>query len=466
MIKGVTYPKWMFIFLPALAMMLGWGLRGHIGGGPFGAMIPGAMVALSIGLLLELPAAATSVILVFAVFGIGIGGEMTYGQTLGFLRSPDTVWWGTAGTTLKGAMWGLLGGAVLALGFVYKEIPKKRIIVALLLVILGMFLGFKLINDPMILYFSDPEKPRAESWAGLLFAAIFLLIYLKLKISTSSFKIISRFALLGMIGGALGFGLGGLWLYLGSRLPGVVFTSWWKAMEFSFGLLFGAFLGYAAWLSRGEVVLKGLKENGATDEKKLSAWKELSVGLGTGLLIFWLLPNTIEWLGNTTIVNNMTGGTISAEIARLADNYTVAGLIFVLVLMRFPKSAWQIGITLTFCHAAIDLFRDFYPDINSWSPFNLRFFYIFIFTAVVALLTHFFSHRKKVIVNLFFLLIWSCIMISFLRMFVDSAKLNIEDLTFCQLVCGKYIVDIFFVVSAIVLTWILNTKIKFETELK
>ena len=87
------YPPWLFVAFPALAMMLGWGLRGHIGGGPFGAMIPGAFVALSLGLLLELPAAATSVLLVFAVFGIGMGGEMTYGQTLGFLRNPETVWW-------------------------------------------------------------------------------------------------------------------------------------------------------------------------------------------------------------------------------------------------------------------------------------------------------------------------------------------------------------------------------------
>lgn len=391
---------------------------------------------------------------------------MTYGQTLGFLRSPDTVWWGTAGTTLKGAMWGLLGGAVLAIGFVYREIPKKRIIVALLLIILGMFIGFKLINDPMILYFSDPEKPRAESWAGLLFGAVFLLIYLKIKISAAAFKVIFRFALFGMIGGALGFGLGGLWLYLGSRLPGVIFSSWWKAMEFSFGLLLGASLGYAAWLSRGETVLINQKAKEISDTKSFPAWKELAVVLGTGLLIFWLIPGAIEWLGNITIVNNMTGGTVNAEIARMADNYTVAGLIFVLVLMRFPKAAWQIGITLTFCYAAIDLIRDFFPDVDTWSPFNLRFFYIFLMTTVVALLTRYFSMRKKVIINLFILLIWSCIMVSFLRMFVDPSKLNIEGLSFCQIVCGRYVVDIFFAVSAVALTWILSSKIKFTTELK
>ena len=47
MLQKEKYSKSIYIFFPALAMMLGWGLRGHIGGGPFGAMIPGAMVALS-----------------------------------------------------------------------------------------------------------------------------------------------------------------------------------------------------------------------------------------------------------------------------------------------------------------------------------------------------------------------------------------------------------------------------------
>ena len=130
-----TYSKWMFIVFPAVAMLLGWGLRGHIGGGPFGAMIPGAMVALSLCLLLELPAATTSLIVVFGVVGIGLGGEMTYGQTLGFLRNPETVLWGTLATTVKGAIWGVLGGAVLAMGFIYKGLDKKTVIISLFRVI-------------------------------------------------------------------------------------------------------------------------------------------------------------------------------------------------------------------------------------------------------------------------------------------------------------------------------------------
>jgi hypothetical protein len=373
MLQKEKYSKLMYILFPALAMLLGWGLRGHIGGGPFGAMIPGAMVALCISLLLKLPVAATSVLLVFGVSAIGLGGEMTYGQTLGLLHDPDTVLWGTVGTTLKGAMWGLTGGAILALGFVFKGTHKKTVIIAFLLLILGVFVGFKLINDPMLLYFSDPVKPRPESWAALLFGAIFLLAYLKIKIPASEFKLIFRYAILGMIGGGLGFGLGSLWMVLGSHLPEVVYSDWWKAMEFSFGFLFGAFLGYATWLSRNDSAIRNLKVDSSNKFENYPIWKELTIVFATGLLIFWFIPGMMELLTGTAIVNNMPGGTFRDEIARMLVNYSITGLLFILVIIRFPKVAWQIGITLTFCHAALDLIRDFYPEVNIWSPLNIRF---------------------------------------------------------------------------------------------
>jgi len=444
--------KWYFILFPAVAMMLGWGLRGHIGGGPYGAMIPGAMVALCIGMLLELPAWTTSILVVFSVFGIGMGGEMTYGQTLGFLRNPETVWWGTAGTTLKGAVWGLLGGIILSIGFYFRKIPKKTFVVAFLLMIAAMLVGFKLINDPMILYFSDPEKPRAESWAALLFGAIALLVYLKLKVDKSDYKVISRFAIWGLIGGALGFGLGGFWMVLGSRLPDVVFTSWWKSMEFWFGFLFGGTLGYATWLSRKEPYLVSLKEQGFPVLKNLSEWKELAIISATGLLIFWLIPHTIEWFTEAAIENNMEGGSMKQEIARLLDSYAMSGLIFILVLLRYPKIGWQIGITLTFCYTAIDLFRDFYPGTNTLTPFTMHFFWVLLTTAVVAVLVSWFSRKPNSMSNLFLLLIWSCISISVIRMFVHMENFNVANLSLCQIICGRFIVDIFFVVSAIGLT--------------
>lgn len=458
MIKKSTFSQQMFIALPALAMMLGWGLRGHIGGGPFGAMIPGAMVALSISLLLKLPAAATSIVVVFGVFGIGLGGEMTYGQTLGFLRNPETVWWGTAGTTLKGAVWGLLGGAVFSLGFLFHRVPKKTIIYALLLMLGGFFLGFKLVNEPMLLYFSDPAKPRAESWAALLFGAVVLIVYLKFKLKKEDYKLVLRFALFGLVGGGLGFGLGGFWIVLGSQLPEVVYSDWWKTMEFTFGLLLGASLGWAAWKSRKEIQA-GNQPGKISESSFLLVAGELAVLFVVAVFTHWLWPNLLESFAHTGSEADNFILVLVHGVARVLLNYGFYGFVFVLVILRFPQAAWQIGITLTFCHAAIDLIRDFYPDLNSWAPFTMHFVWVFLMTAVVAVLTAFYSRRKNSIINLFLLLIWSCVAVSLLRLAFLSGSLSVAGMSFSEIVFDRFFVDIFFIVNAMVVSWIIfNTK--------
>lgn len=455
-----NYPSWMFIVLPGVAMMLGWGLRGHIGGGPFGAMIPGAMAALSICLLLELPAAVTSIIVVFGVVGIGLGGEMTYGQTLGFLRNPDTIWWGTAGTTLKGAVWGLLGGTVFSLGFIYHRVSKKKIIYGLLLMLLGFFLGFKLVNEPMLLYFSDPANPRSESWAALLFGAISLLLFLRYKLKSIEYRLVFRFALFGLVGGGLGFGLGGFWMVLGSYLPNVIFNNWWKAMEFTFGLILGSSLGLAAWKSR-----KKIKEVLHTEGLKISPPLPLSGELGLLLIValftFWLIPNTIESIFRTDSMNGGLFNEVINGVVRVLVNYGFFGFVFVWIIIKIPNMAWQLGITLTFCHAAIDFVRDIYPDANFWSPFTMHFLWVFLMTLVIAILVAYFRRRKNSVANIYLLLIWSCIAISLLRLTFLSGSLSVSGMSFCQIICHRFFVDLFFIVSAIVVSWII---IRVESE--
>ncbi len=448
----------MFVVLPALAMMLGWGLRGHIGGGPFGAMIPGAMAAISLGLLLELPTALISVFAVFGVVGIGLGGEMTYGQTLAFLRIPETVWWGTTGTTLKGAVWGLSGGTILAIGLFFNQLPKKTMAIAFLIMMAGMILGFKLINDPMVFYFSDPANPRAESWAALLFGSVAILVFLKFKTDKITFRVIGRFAVLGTFGGALGFGLGGFWMVLGSHLPDVIFSSWWKAMEFTFGLLFGAFLGYAGWLSRTELKTVSEEHKKLTVNDFFPLWKELLIVLFAGLVTYWLIPFSFEPFLESTQNTDSFFMMILHETGRIAVNYAFYGFLFILLIIRYPQAAWQIAVTLTFCHAAIDLIRDFYPDTNTISPFTMHFFWVFTMTAVIAILVAYISRNKKPVHNLFLLLIWSCVIVSFLRMAIYPERLNVENLTACEIICGRFIVDIFFAVSASLVSWILVRK--------
>ena len=447
------FPLWLYILFPGLSMLLGWGLRGYIGGGPFGAMIPGAMVALCISMLLGIPAKYASIIAVFGVVGIGLGGEMTYGQTLGFLLKPETVWWGTTGTFVKGSIWGLLGGIVLSLGLLHNRLSGKIITISFLLLLAGMLAGFKLINQPMVIYFSDRFNPRPETWAALLLGAMAMLIFLAIRLDKKEFRIISRFALLGLISGGLGFGLGGFWMVLGSRLPHeIIFQNWWKCMEFTFGLLLGSGLGYATWLSRKEIIFENEKTR--SEETGISVLTELTLTLVIGLAVFWFLPLCFEQIadagrriGKFTLPNQK-------DLAFLLSNYAFYGLIMVTVSRRFAGVAWQIAITLTFCHTVIDLLDDVFPDTLTGSAFTLPFLLVFILTLALSVITAMIQRRSDILRNMFLLLTWSCMMVAFMRLSLNTELFTLKGISACEFICGRFFVHLIFTISALVVSWI------------
>jgi len=313
----------------------------------------------------------------------------------------------------------------------------------------------------MVVYFSDPANPRSESWGALLVGAIALLIFLKNKIATDGFTIISRFAFWGLLGGGLGFGLGGFWMVLGFHLPNeVIFHSWWKAMEFTFGLLLGGALGYAAWLNRKEILRDKEKLADEPISTSKTILQEFTVTLIVGLLIYWVFSSWLDPVveaGKGTKGFSMIG---SRDIAILLSNFAFFGLIMILAVMRFPTVAWQIAITITFCHTTIDLMSGLYPDTASSSPVATRITLIFLMTIAVAVLTAYFQRRKNILHTLFLLLVWSTVTISFLRLFINPESLNISGLSFCKIVCGKFIVDIIFLVSALIVSFISFQKIR------
>lgn len=455
------YPDWLYIVFPSVTMLLGWGLRGYIGGGPFGAMIPGAMVALSIAMLLNLSAKATSVLVVFAAVGIGIGGEMTYGQTLGFLRNPDTVWWGTLGTTVKGSVWGLLGGVIFAMGLLYKKLSRRTIIVAYLFMLAGMFVGFKLINQPMVIYFSDPAKPRAESWAALLFGATTLLVYLKTKLEKRDYKLVSLLAIGGFVSGGLGFGLGGFWMVLGNQLPhDVVFNSWWKAMEFTFGMLLGAGLGLVVWLRRKDIEAIQMDSSSEPFFQSGPVLKDFSVFILLAFLIFWAMPG---WLDPIVDKGYMQGNFVwpnGVDLAKMLSNFAFFGFLIILAILYWPEVAWQLGITFTFCYAAIDFMQDALPKADTGSPFTLYFLLILIMTSVVSLLTAYFQRKENLIRNMFLLLVWLCTIVAFLRLGFFEKPLEITGMSLLKLIVGKFFVHLVFLASAIYISCVAVRKIK------
>lgn len=229
-------------------------------------------------------------------------------------------------------------------------------------------------------------------------------------------------------------------------------------MEFTFGFLLGAFLGVSAWLSRKEL------KSGLTNERQLpeipfiSVYIELGLILVAGLVTFWLIPKTLEPFVDSA--NNNDGFVVGflRDVARILVNYAFYGFLFVLWIVRFPKLAWQIGITLTFCHTAIDLFLDFFPEADTFSPFTIYFLFVFLATTVVTILVTYFRRCENVVRNMFLLLIWSCIIISFSRMGINPEKLTIAELSFSQIIFGKFVVDIFFAVSAILVSFIIVRK--------
>ena len=446
------YSLRLYVLFPAISMLLGWGLRGFIGGGPFGAMIPGAMVMLAICMLLDIPYAKSAVMVVFGTVGIGIGGEMTYGQTLGFLRNPDTIWWGTCGTTLKGGIWGLVGGVFIGLGLIYRRIQSKIIILGLLLFLIGLIIGMKLINDPKLLYFSDPfNKPRDESWAGLLFGAIFLLGWLKIKLPKDEFRLIYRFACWGLIGGALGFGLGAFWLVVGNQHgTGFFVTDWWKLMEFSFGFILGGFLGYASWLSRNEITKDDRPATSAVTG--VPVFKELGIALMIGFFIYLIVPLFEPFVEAAGSADSFLVSALRTFM-RVVINYSFLGSLLILAALRWPFVAFQIAVTLTFSHTVFDLADDFSAKHEHLYPPVVTAAIVLLTSLVIGFLVAAFQRRANNLKSMFLLLVWSTVGVAVIRMLLNSEFDFAPEHSLLQVILGDMLVFNVFIISAIIISW-------------
>jgi hypothetical protein len=317
--------------LPAVAMMLGWGLRGFIGGGPLGAMIPGAMVATAI--CLQHGRSPAAVLAAFGAVGVGFGGEMTYGQTVGFIVNAETFWWGFLGLALKGAIWGALGGAMIALGMT----PRPRLVLGAGAVIsAASWIGWKLINEPKLIYFSNRlDKPRPEIWAGFALAAVALAGFLAWRGLTQPAL---KLALAGFVGGGIGFGFGGAIQGLGRIFAPGLKLHWWKYMEFFFGFCFGWAL---AWALR-RVVWPADPE---PDAPPPPVWVEITAGAATAAALFWL-PDAWE----------------------LRFAWLVVGSAVLVVVARYRWLAWQVAYTVTFAAAAFDLARYWSLEYKRGAP--------------------------------------------------------------------------------------------------
>lgn len=282
-LEAPAVPAWQPMLFGALAGGMAWGIRGQYGH-ETGAMMAG----LAVGLVMSLIFCPTGNVrqiaraVAWCSVAMGLGGSMTYGQTVGLTHDAELVgnWsalrWGMLGLAIKGGLWIGFGGVFLSMGLS----GVRYRVGELLLVWLGVLglcaLGIWLFNEPFDpanrvlpkLYFSDswewePNttlKPRREVWGGFLLGLAGLLAYLGVKRRDG---LAWRLGLWGVLGGAIGFPLGQClqayhaWNLDFFRSPGWAqidkVINWWNFMETTFGAVMGATLGLGLWLNRRRI---------------------------------------------------------------------------------------------------------------------------------------------------------------------------------------------------------------------
>ncbi len=341
-----TRSLWHWCLLGAVTMSLGWGLRGSIGGGSLGAMIPGAMVGLVLCWLLERRADA-GLIAAFAAIGVGFGGQETYGQTVGLSLVPETFWWAILGFTIKGAVWGLLGGAFIGIALDRQRHTNAKLLGGFAVMVLGTWLGWQYLDHPKLIYFSNRfDQPREEVWAGLWLGGLLLLVWLRSRVP-------SLFALYGAIGGGIGFGVGASLQPLGQAAWAGMPLGWWKAMELTFGAIVGLAYVLCAWRLRHQ----------------LAGSASTVVG---GHPLARALPAAILAIGIVIVAD---------QYVPVRFDYTIAGAVLASLVLFSESLAWQTAITATVAAFGVD-----FLEHQTFIPVPLAWTILVASTAVVAAL--------------------------------------------------------------------------------
>ena len=248
-------------------------------------MIAGVLVSLVLVLLhcpqaASLPAARA---VAFGTIAMGIGGSMTYGQTIGLTQNPEVIgnweaWrWGMLGLGIKGAIWIGFAGLFLGMGLGGQRYSGRDVFRLMLGIFALYAAGWWMLNQPFEpanrilprVYFSaswrwqpeagDALRPRPEVWGGLLFALIGAWAW---AAWARGDRLARNLTLWGMVGG-LGFPIGqclqswhawnrdlfttGTWATFDPVM------NWWNWMETTFGAIMGASLGLGVWLNRSRI---------------------------------------------------------------------------------------------------------------------------------------------------------------------------------------------------------------------
>jgi hypothetical protein len=221
----------------ALAVGLGWGIRGDFGH-VVGAMYPGAALGLAFAFVSGQRSlfAWMPILAGLSAFAIGVGGTMSYGILHGYAQS-DTLpnySYGFLTLFLQGSAWGTFGGALIGLVLERKPMRTGEWLGWLGSIFVGGWLAAYLVT---VVFDFDINPPRNNSSIAFMGAALAQLAWLALNDKPSGL----RGGLLGYIGFGLGMAVGRLLGNIANVMQQQLdFTiNHWNVMEVSVGLIGG-----------------------------------------------------------------------------------------------------------------------------------------------------------------------------------------------------------------------------------
>ncbi|HEY4310354.1 MAG TPA: hypothetical protein VGN12_12960 [Pirellulales bacterium] len=217
------------IFLVALSLSIGWGIRGNYGH-ETGAMFPGAIAAIAACLLSGRADWRERVVYFafFGAFGWAFGGSISYMQVIGYTHSghlPSQAY-GFACLFVIGFLWGSLGGGGTALPAALDRTRLTAMFVPLLVVLAAMGLAdyiIPLVNEKMLVEGAMKRQDSPLYWldSDYLQACTAVVAMLLFDLFERRFAKAWELPILGAIGAGIGFC--GQWLL---RVTGASESLW------------------------------------------------------------------------------------------------------------------------------------------------------------------------------------------------------------------------------------------------